>query len=134
VRTRTGLIAFVPALCWAGVVAFVGGIDDPIGPTVDLPIDKVAHFFLYGVLGALAAWGWQRAGRRPAWWWLILAIWLLGAWDEWRQTRISGRSAEFADWVADATGALTAFAVIRALAGMARERDGNEPESFDLAP
>jgi VanZ family protein len=132
VKARLG--AYVPALCWAGVVAYVGGMDDPLGPTVDLPIDKVAHFFLYGVLGSLAAWGWQRAGRWPAWWQLILAVWLLGAWDEWRQVRVPGRSAEIADWIADAVGALTAFAVTRAFVGTARERDGNESESLDLAP
>ncbi len=132
---RKRLVAYAPALLWAGVVVFVGGMSDVYGPSVDLPIDKVAHFFLYGVLGALAAWGWQRAGRWPAgWWWLILAVWLLGAWDEWRQIRVPGRSAELADWMSDAAGALVAFVVIRAMAGKARERGGNEPESIDLAP
>ncbi len=120
------LFAYAPALLWAGGVAFVGGMSDLHGPTVDLPIDKLAHFFSYGVLGALAARGWQRSGRRPGWWWLILAVWLLGAWDEWRQREVAGRSSELADWVADAAGALTAFLITGAVVGKARERGGNE--------
>ncbi|HEX6937837.1 MAG TPA: VanZ family protein [Longimicrobiales bacterium] len=109
-------------------------MSDLHGPTVDLPVDKLAHFFLYGILGALAARGWQRSGRRPGWGWPILAIWLLGAWDEWRQREVAGRSSDVADWVADAAGSLAAFALIRAMAGKARERGGDEPESIDLAP
>lgn len=123
---RRAWTAYGPAVLWAGVVAFVGGRSDLHGPTLDLPIDKLAHFFLYGVLGALAARGWQRSGGRPGKWWLILAVWLLGAWDEWRQREVAGRSAEAADWVADAAGSLTLFLITSAAARKARERGADE--------
>lgn len=132
---RRVLIAYAPALVWAGVVAFIGGQNEIPGPRIDLPIDKLAHFSFYAVLGGLAARGWQRSGRRVGWWWPLLAVWLLGAWDESRQRELPGRSAEVADWVADATGALVAFLVMKAWAGKkARSGVGDESGVTDGVP
>src|SRR5262245_12575533 len=70
--------AYVPALLWAGFLLFLGGRSNV--PTLDttLPVDKVAHFALYGTLGALAAFGWVRV-RRPAWYWPVIFALLVGA-------------------------------------------------------
>ena len=120
------MIAYAPALWWAGVVAYVNGLSDVPGPTTDLPIDKLAHFSFYAILGALAARGWQRSGRRVGWWWPILAMLLLGGWDEWRQRAIVGRTADVGDWVADAAGVVIGFLVAMAWVGKARRRGGDE--------
>lgn len=119
------LRAFAPALVWAAVIVIVGGLEGG-GPRVDLPVDKAAHFFLYGVLGALVGLGWRRAGGRIGRAWPLVAMLLLGAGDELRQRTVAGRSSEFADWVADAAGALVGYAwMIRRVEGT-RERGGDE--------
>lgn len=106
------ILAYAPALFWAVFVLFLGGRSNIQGPSIDLPVDKLAHFVLYGILGALAAWGWQRRGRRPRWYWLVLGAILVGALDELHQRSVAGRSAEFADWIADALGSLVGFLVV----------------------
>lgn len=122
---RRALRAFGPALVWAAVIIVVGGLED-VGPKVDLPVDKAAHFFMYGVLGALAGLGWRRAGGRLGRAWPFVVILLLGAGDELRQRAVAGRSSEFADWVADAAGALVGYAwMVRRVQGT-RERGGDE--------
>lgn len=120
------LRAYGPALAWAALVLFLGGQRNLQGPEVDLPIDKLAHFFLYSVLGALAGWGWQRAGRRLARVWPLLAMLLLGAGDELHQRRVPGRSAEAADWIADAAGCLIGFVFVSRWVVRTRERGGHE--------
>ncbi|MGH7506692.1 MAG: VanZ family protein, partial [Longimicrobiales bacterium] len=60
------LLWYLPAAAFALFLLWLGGRSDLPSPRVDLPLDKVAHFVLYGALGWLAAVGWLRAGRRPA--------------------------------------------------------------------
>lgn len=105
-----GLAAYLPAIAFAGVIVFLGSRPATDFPSVDLPLDKLVHFVLYGVLGALVAWGWLRAGRRPPALLLIAAIWLLGAADEAHQGRVPGRSPDPLDWSMDAAGSGLAFA------------------------
>jgi VanZ family protein len=101
------LIAYVPALLWAAVVVALAGASE-LPPTPAIPhLDKVAHFGAYGVLGLLLGYGWLMAGRRPGRAWLLAFALLLGASDEYRQSKIPERSAELGDWVADALGAAT---------------------------
>lgn len=122
------LRSFLPALVWAAFVLFLGGQSDIRGPRLDLPIpvDKLAHFTIYGVLGALAAHGWQRAGRWPGRSGLLVALLLIGAVDEIRQRTVAGRSVEFGDWVADALGLLIAFHLVVWLRGKVRGEGENE--------
>jgi VanZ family protein len=116
---RTLAQAYLPAAFWAAAVFVIGGLSHVSVPVASgiTGIDKVGHFGMYGLLGALLAWGWLRAGRRPAAFWLILAALALGAADELRQGLLETRSAEFADWVADALGVLTGFGVVNLLFG-----------------
>ena len=115
--------AYGPALFWAAALLFIGSRQDLPSPGVDvpIPIDKVAHFILYGVLGALAAWGWQRSDRRGSGFWPLLAVWVVGAIDERHQSTLPARSAEVADWVADALGASFAFFLLSRWARAARK-------------
>src|SRR5438094_6997194 len=68
--------------------------------------DKVAHFFVYGLLGTLVC----RLGRgwRAALW-SLLAVSTFGATDEWHQYFVPGRSCDFFDWLADTSGAALAI-------------------------
>ncbi len=82
----------------------------PVWVTETLPMDKVLHAGLYGVLAAL--WAWVLPGQKP---WLLqrtrvaALAWTLavgfGALDEIHQGFVPGRSRDALDWLADATGA-----------------------------
>jgi VanZ family protein len=103
------LIVYAPALLWALLLLWVGGSTElPTMPPVR-HLDKVMHFGAYGVLGTLLGASWVSAARQPWWGWLLGAALLLGALDEYRQSRTPGRDAEVADWVADALGASAGF-------------------------
>ena len=69
-------------------------------------LDKVAHFGLYGVLGALVARaatlsGWPRRRLVAAW----LVVIAGGVLDELHQLFMPGRECSALDWLMDATGA-----------------------------
>jgi VanZ family protein len=100
-------LAYGPAAVWAALLLFLGGRSDV--PTVEtpLPLDKAAHFLLYGLLGVLVAKGWQWAQRWPALLWPVLLAALVGVADELHQRSVPGRSSELIDWLADGAGILT---------------------------
>lgn len=106
------LLAYLPAALWAAFVFFIGGQSDLGTPTLPPPIDKVAHFGMYGVLGGLTAWGWSRAGRRPGVGWPILLVLALAAADELHQAVVPARASDVADWAADCAGALLAYGLM----------------------
>lgn len=120
--------SYGPALFWAAVLLWIGSRQElpETGIELPIPIDKVAHTIMYGILGALAAWGWVRSGRRRSWIWPLLAVWAVGAIDELHQGTLATRSAEFADWVADVLGASFAFFLVSRWARRARKRDIDE--------
>lgn len=120
------LRAFGPGLLWAGLLLFLGSRPNLSGPTVDLPIDKLAHFCLYGILGALAGWGWSRHQPPIGRGWPVLAAVLVGVGDEWHQRIVPGRSAELGDLIADAAGILVGFVLFSRRAATARERGADE--------
>jgi VanZ family protein len=92
---------------------FLGGRRNVPSVESPLPLDKAAHFFLYGLLGVLAALGWRRAREWPAWYWPMAIALLVGIADELHQRSVQGRSSEFADWVADAIGILVGTWIIK---------------------
>jgi VanZ family protein len=69
-----------------------------------VPLDKLAHFVMYGILGALATAGWRRAGQRPRLVLVLVLAALVGVADELHQRSVARRSPEVADWIADALG------------------------------
>ena len=75
-------------------------------------IDKIAHFFVYGLLGTLiarvpAVAGWRGLGLA----WAVVICSLYGISDEFHQSFTPGRSVEFADWAMDTSGAALAVFV-----------------------
>ena len=97
--------AFAPAAIWALVILALGSIPS-LTPPVDLPIDKVGHFGMFFVLGALLAFGLQRAQRRPPLFLALAAGIAVGVVDELHQRAVPGRSAELADLLADSAGVI----------------------------
>lgn len=103
---------------WAVVAVWVGVIltitSWPTTPDVGhLPphTDKVIHFAMYGVLGGLVA----RAlptGRSGVGLLAVAAMSAFAALDEWHQSWLPPRTADVADWVADAAGAVTGLAAM----------------------
>lgn len=96
-------------MLWAAVVLFIGGRETvPDLLATRLPIDKVGHFVMYGVLGWLVGRGWLRVGGGrsvvP-----VLILMMLGAVDEMQQIGLPTRSASFTDWLADCAGAVVGF-------------------------
>ena len=94
------------AIVWTLAILAVNSISVPHS-TWQPPfagVDKLAHAALYGA----AAYAWRgaiRARGAGVGWWIVLGIALVGAFDEWHQRSVPGRSAEVFDWVADVIGA-----------------------------
>lgn len=84
-------------------IFFASGQSEVAGPGI-VGTDKVAHFFVFGAVATGAV----RLVARGRAIWVVLGVSLYGVCDEWRQSFTAGRSVEFADWVADTLGALTA--------------------------
>ncbi|HEU5081595.1 MAG TPA: VanZ family protein [Opitutaceae bacterium] len=77
----------------------------------DLPnFDKVAHFFVYGLLATLLlrTSTLRELGGRGVWIALALTS-LFGVSDEFHQSFTPGRSVDFLDWIADTSGAALAL-------------------------
>ncbi len=117
------VLAYTPAVVWAALLLILGGRSDV--PTVDtpLPLDKAAHFLLYGALGMLTTWGWRRADRRPH---LLLPLVLavaVGAADELHQRMVARRSSDVVDWLADTAGIITGCWMVLRMAKEAGNAD-----------
>lgn len=73
-----------------------------------LPVDKVAHFGIYGLLGTLLC----RTGRDwRAGMWAVLGASVFGVSDEFHQSFVPGRSVDVLDWAADTLGAALAVSL-----------------------
>jgi VanZ family protein len=102
----------VPAAVWAVILLSIGGRSTVPRVESPLPLDKAAHFVMYGVLGALAVTGWQRAGAKPRLLLVLVLASMVGASDEIHQATVPGRSPEVADWIADTLGIAAAALLI----------------------
>ncbi|HEX7243676.1 MAG TPA: VanZ family protein [Longimicrobiaceae bacterium] len=98
-----GVLAWVPAAAWAAAIFAVSA-----RPSVAIPgfwsADKLLHFGAYALLGFLVAYAADRSGLAPRW--AVAIGCLYGASDEIHQAFVPGRSADPADWAADALGVL----------------------------
>ena len=85
-------------------------------PSTGVPhVDKVVHFFLYAVLGLLAARAVEApTGRLRPLLLTLAAVVAFAALDEWHQTFVPGRSADVADWAADVIGASAGLLLLAA--------------------
>ena len=109
VRKLWPVITLVLTLAWASSCE-QGGPDGPEIPH----FDKIAHFFVFGLMGTLC----YRCIPRMLWShtrWLVALVFVLayGVVDEWIQSRNPNRSSDALDWIADGLGAFTAIAVYR---------------------
>lgn len=78
-------------------------------PTLEwVGIDKLTHFFLFGLLATLVVRNGLANGRGA--WVAVVAVSVFGLTDEWHQSFTPGRTVEVADWVADTLGAALAVA------------------------
>lgn len=105
------LLAFLPLGLWAAAVLTLGTLENLGAASLPPGSDKVAHFLMYGLGGALAAWAGRRSGHAAAAWMGLVFVVLTGATDELLQSRIPSRSGELMDWVADTAGAVLLFVV-----------------------
>lgn len=105
-------LVYAPALLWAGLLVYIGGRSNVPRVESPLPLDKAAHFVMYGILGAMATMGWRAAGRTPRLLWVLALASLVGVTDELHQSTVPGRSPEIADWIADTIGIAAAAALV----------------------
>ncbi|MGH7663488.1 MAG: VanZ family protein [Gemmatimonadaceae bacterium] len=112
---------WVPPFVWAAVILTATSVPSPrISPSLGGG-DKIIHFGMYGVLGALTMRAaWRRRSPALAFALVVSGVAAFGAVDEWHQRFIPGRGAELLDWVADASGG-----TLGALAGSALARRGS---------
>src|SRR4051812_15523450 len=87
------LTPYLPAILWAATVLGIGSLHHIPTPDVGFQIDKIGHFGMYGLIGALASWGWLRSGRAPHFLVVVALCASVGAIDEIHQRYVSGRSS-----------------------------------------
>lgn len=104
--TATSKPWLAAAIAWTVAILVVNSVSVPV-TTWRPPFagaDKLTHAALY----AVAAYAWRGAFRTrgaAVSWWVVVGVALAGAFDEWHQRTVPGRSAEVLDWLADAVGA-----------------------------
>ncbi|MCB0284475.1 MAG: VanZ family protein [Calditrichaeota bacterium] len=80
-------------------------------------LDKVVHFFIFGVLGWLLTRGFDKTENifinRNSVWIIPLIIAFFGAFDEYHQTLTPGRFADITDWLSDFSGAVLFMIIYR---------------------
>ena len=108
---------WVPTALWAAVVLVATSIPGSNVPDGPAGADKLVHFALYAILGALAARARLQELRGPvvpAMLRLLAAIALFAVIDEVHQQLVPGRSADVRDVAADLAGAAVAIALTAA--------------------
>ncbi|MFT3870106.1 MAG: VanZ family protein [Nibricoccus sp.] len=95
-------------LALATTVFMVSGRSQVSAPNI-VGIDKIAHFFVFGLLATLVA----RVPVVATWrglglYWAVVLTACYGISDEFHQSFTPGRSVELADWLVDTAGAMLA--------------------------
>jgi VanZ family protein len=109
------LTSWGPAVAWACFIFLLSAQSD-LPSTGFLPFgDKVAHFLVFGVLGAALAWGGRLAPGKRVQVGLVLLGCLFAVSDEWHQAHVPRRDPSGGDVLADVVGILAGFALARAL-------------------
>ena len=111
---RRFLFYWAPPALWAAGIFSLSCISLPPKPPLFPGVDKVAHVVLYSGLALLLFRALRRdrgfSPWRAATWAFVFAA-LYGITDEFHQNFTPNRSVELLDWVADAVGGATAFAL-----------------------
>jgi len=111
------LTAWGPAAAWAGLLFLLSSLPDVPGPG-GIPFgDKLGHFLLYAVLGALLASGRSRSGGAASHVLLLAIGALYGLGDEWHQAFVPGRTPDLADWFADLAGLMAGYWTVTVVRG-----------------
>ena len=119
---KNHLLLWLPPLLFFLLISFFSSLSHPPKVLPDFfMLDKIEHFSIYFVFGALLA----RSGLweltwHPVWSYrlkiiLLILIFSAGAIDEWHQSFVPNRDVDFFDWVADTFGALCGFALCRVI-------------------
>ena len=97
------------AIAWAGVIFYLSSQSSIDTPALFPGQDKLFHMMAFGVLGFLFMGSMKTttSGYRIGQVWLVVILVVLyGLLDEFHQYFVPGRTVEFYDALADATGAL----------------------------
>ena len=102
-----------PPLLWAACILLATWMPGAKLPRFNVPpgSDKVVHFAFFAVLGFLTLLALRARGGLRMVIVVLIAIAAFGAFDEFVQKFIPGRSMELLDWVADVSGAATGLAL-----------------------
>jgi VanZ family protein len=126
IPTHSRTLRWTPPVLWVSLILV--GTSWPaisVGPDTPAGLDKVVHFTMYAVLGALvlrATRSYRRARTQVL---VLLVLSAFGAIDEYHQEFIPRRSASVLDWVADSLGALTGVLAVRFIPQLAPRRQGS---------
>lgn len=108
------VLAFAPAIVWAGVIFFLSSQEMLPGLSVsffDFVFKKTAHAFVFGVLFVLFLRGFAKLGKTAhnSWKVSILLCTLYAITDELHQAFVPGRTASIGDIGFDFLGIALAF-------------------------
>ena len=104
------VMRWLPAIAWMAVIFWLSSEAAPLPGGIEIP-DKVAHFGVYAILGALLWWAARPRPLAAAALAIVVAS-LYGASDELHQRFVPGRTCDLRDWMADFAGAAAAVILI----------------------
>ena len=128
VSIRTGLLAWLPVLAWAGLIFALSAqpdlrfVEDEF---LDFVVRKVGHMGVFGILALLT---WRALGLTTVWRQPRTPVVALGVTvayaitDELHQGLVAGRYPSPVDAGIDIVGALIAIGIVLAIAGRLRWR------------
>lgn len=105
------LNAHVPWLLMMFLLTIQSSIaGDVLQVTLISGLDKIIHFFIFGVLGWLMTRGADKSNndfiKRNTLWLIPLIVALFATLDEFHQSMVPGRFADLRDWLSDFSGAI----------------------------
>ena len=116
-RPRKWLLRAAP-IAWCIIIFALSAQSDPPGGGIldFIPFaDKIAHFFLYAILGwlAMSALKYEKTAALARHAFLIAVIFcaLYGITDEYHQSFVPGRIPDVMDWTADTLGGVVGCAI-----------------------